>query len=136
MSNGLKVKPKDQKLKISPKANAKAIAEEVRKRMKSKFLNRFDEFIEDADDKIMKAQEAIADNEFAKRVMFESDQADDTRTKSVIDSFQTAIDMTKNTLIRTTAKKEAAMKLRKIIKKNKVVTPLEVLTLFDIVMGA
>ena len=43
--------------------------------------------------------------------------------------------MTKATIVRTNAKKEAAIKLRQIIRKEKVVTPLEVITLFDIVMG-
>ena len=133
MSNTPKMEHK--KLKVSPKQNAKAIAAEVQKRMKNKFVDRFTEFIEDAEVKMLKANEAIDDNEFAKAVMFESDKVDDPRSKSVIESFQTAIDMTKATLVRTNAKKEAAIKLRQIIKKEKVVTPLEVITLFDIVMG-
>ena len=133
MSNTVKMEHK--KLKVSPKQNAKALAAEVQKRMKSKFLSRFDEFIEDAELKMLKANEAIDDNEFAKNIVFESDKSNDPKAKSIIESFQTAIDMTKATLDRTNAKKEAAIKLRKIIKKEKVVTPLEVITLFDIVMG-
>lgn len=135
MSNKIKIK-NTKETKVTPEQNAKAIAVKVQKLMKDKFLSRFDEFIEDAEIRALKANGAIEDNEFAKNIVLESDKSDNPKAKSVIESFQTAIDMTKATLERNNNKKEAAIKLRQIIKKEKDVTPLEVITLFDIVMGS
>jgi|LGOV01.1.fsa_nt_gb hypothetical protein len=126
---------KNNKLKITPEENAKNLEHEVQKKVRSVYKERFTEFIEDLDNRIEKGNEAIVQNEFAKKIVFNSKQSKDPLAQGVIDSFQLAIDMTENTIKGSKAKRQAAIQLLKLVDKNEKVLILDALPLFDMLHG-
>jgi len=122
-------------IKITPEQNAEALKREVQKQLRLKYLERFDEFIVDADTKIEKAYEAVDANTFAMEVMFESNKSNDSRAKDAIDSFQMAIDMTNKSITSTKMKREAAVQLKSLVDENKKILAIELLSLFDRLTG-
>ena len=124
-----------KKLPVTPEENAKELRRQVQIKLRSRYLERFDEFISDADDKISKAIEAIDDNNFAAEIVFDSDKSDDPRAKNAIESFKTAVELTTDSLRHTRVKREAAIRLKDLVEKNEKMLAIELLALFDQLAG-
>ena len=125
-----------KKIKVTPEENAKALKREVQVKLRTKYLERFDEFVIDADTKIDKGTEVINDNSFALEVVFNSESADDPRAKDLVNSFETVISLTKQSLAITRIKREAAIQLHKLVDKNEKILAIDLLMLFDKMVGA
>ena len=120
-----------KKLKVTPEQNAQAIKKEVQVKLRSRYLERFDEFITDADDRIEKAMDAINANNFAAEVMITSDRSDEPYAKDAIESFKSAVEITIDAVKKTKVKRQAAIQLKELVDQNKEMLAIELLVLFD-----
>ena len=120
---------------MSGKDKGKALRKAVDAGVKDKYLDRLEEFINTAEDKMGEAQKVVDVNQAVLDIVLDSDRVEEPLVKEAIESFNMVIDMTKKQHATTSMKRDSAIRLKKIIEKNEVMEVAQFMTDFDKIAG-
>ena len=107
----------------------------VEDKVKNKYLDMFEEYLGTVDDKIAEHAKIIQSNEAVLALCQNSAEVDKPIIKEAIESFEMVIEMNKSNKATAELKREAVLKVQKMLKSGNIIRPIDFLVEFDKFLG-